>query len=147
MSSSLVVASGQGETLPDTTGHYHRDSLIREGFCERRGCEQGRMARMPRRGRWVIPEVPCHVTQRGVDRCATLSVSADHDRITYLRLLRDHLADAGVRILGWCLMTNHAHLIAVPQQETSLSVLFRRLHGRYAQYFNACSGRRGTCGR
>ena len=86
------------------------------------------MAGMPRRGRCIIPGVACHVTQRGVDRCTTFSV--DDDRLTYFRLLRDNLADAQVRILAWCLMTNHVHLIAVPQEETSLSVLFRRLHGR-----------------
>ena len=54
------------------------------------------MAGMPRRARCVIPGVPCHVTQRGVNRCTTFS--ADDDRLTYLRLLRDNLADAGVRI-------------------------------------------------
>jgi REP element-mobilizing transposase RayT len=70
-----------------------------------------------------------------VDRRAALSV--DDDRLTYLRLLRDNLADAEVRILDWRRMANQVHLVAVPQQATSLSVLFRRLHGRYAQYYNA----------
>jgi len=43
---------------------------------------------MPRRGRCVLPEVACHITQRGVDRCETFST--DDDRHTYLRLLRDN---------------------------------------------------------
>jgi hypothetical protein len=30
-----------------------------------------------------------------------------------------------------------------PRQEDSLAVLFRRVHGRYAQYFNARSGKTG----
>ncbi len=42
-----------------------------------------------------------------------------------------------------CLMTNPLHLILVPPQEGSLSVLLRRVHGRYAQYFNARWGRSG----
>ena len=46
-------------------------------------------------------------------------------------------------ILGYCLMSNHVHLIAVPAREDSLSVLLRRVHGRYAQYYNALSGRSG----
>src|ERR1035438_3704490 len=37
-----------------------------------------------------------------------------------------NLPDSGVSVLGWCLMTNHVHLIAVPAPEDSLSVLFRR---------------------
>lgn len=89
----------------------------------------------------MLPGVACHVTQRGVDRRPTFTV--DDDRQTYLRLLRENLEDAQVRILGWCLMSNHVHVVAVPQQENSLSILFRRLHGRYAQYYNARWGRTG----
>jgi hypothetical protein len=40
-------------------------------------------------------------------------------------------------------MTNHVHLIALPAREDSLSIFFRRVHGRYAQYYNACAGRSG----
>src|SRR6185312_9708960 len=88
---------------------------------------------MPRRNRCVLPEVPCHITQRGVDRCEVFS--EDQDRITYLRLIQENLADAAVRVLGYCLMSNHVHLIAVPAREDSLSILARRVHGRYAQYY------------
>ena len=96
---------------------------------------------MPRRSRCVLPGVPCHITQRGVDRCKTFSCT--QDRLTYLRLLRENLHDTDVSLLGFCLMTNHVHLVAIPAQPDSLAVLLRRLHGRYAQYFNTRSGRTG----
>jgi putative transposase len=96
---------------------------------------------MPRRSRCVLPGIPCHITQRGVDRCETFS--GTQDRATYLRLLRDNLADAQVAVWAYCLMTNHVHLIMLPEREDSLAVLLRRLHGRYAQYFNTRSGRSG----
>jgi putative transposase len=96
---------------------------------------------LPRRDRCVLPQIPCHITQRGVDRSVTFR-DAD-DRHTYLRLLRDNLSDAAVRILGYCVMTNHVHLIAVPEREDSLAVLLRRVHGRYAQFFNIRYGRTG----
>jgi hypothetical protein len=35
------------------------------------------------------------------------------------------------------------HLIAIPGREDSLAVLLRRVHGRYAQYYNARRGRTG----
>jgi REP element-mobilizing transposase RayT len=70
-----------------------------------------------------------------VDRRETFS--ADDDRLTYLHLLRDNLADAAVGILAWGRMTNPVHFVAVREQATSLSILYRRLHGRYAQYDNA----------
>jgi len=96
---------------------------------------------MPRRDRCLLPGVACHVTQRGVDRRETFS--ADADRETYLSLLRQNREDAGVGLLAWCLMTNHIHLIAIPEREDSLAVLLRRVHGRYAQYYNARYGRSG----
>jgi putative transposase len=96
---------------------------------------------MPRRDRCIPPGVPCHVTQRGVDRRETFS--DDADRETYLNLLRRNLRDAEVRVLAWCLMRNHTHLIAVPGREDSLSVLLRRVHGRYSQYYNARYERAG----
>ncbi len=88
--------------------------------------------------------MPYHITQRGVDGRETFSRTTDRD--TYIGLLRLNLSDAGVRLLGWCLMTNHVHLIAVPERADSLSVLMRRVHGRYAQYYNAHAERTGKDG-
>jgi putative transposase len=96
---------------------------------------------MSRRSRCVLPGVPCHITQRGVDRRETFS--SDDDRLAYLQLLWQNLDDAEVRLFGWCLMPNHVHLIARPEREDSLAVLLRRVHGRYAQYYNARVGRSG----
>jgi putative transposase len=41
-------------------------------------------------------------------------------------------------------MSNHIHLIAVPENATALAEFMQRVHGRYAQYLNA---RRGRCER
>ena len=101
----------------------------------------GRYARAMRGRRCLLPGIPCHVTQRGVNRGVTFN--AREDRETYLGLLRENAAEQQVRILAWCLMTNHLHLILVPPAEESLSVVLRRVHGRYAQYFNPRWGRSG----
>jgi len=82
-----------------------------------------------------------HVTQRGVDRCDVFY--SQGDRETYLHLLQANLDDAGARVLGFCLMSNHVHWVVVPEREDSLEVLFRRVHGRYAQYLNARRRRTG----
>jgi len=82
-----------------------------------------------------------HITQRGVDHCPVFQT--DSDRLTYLQLLRGSLAEADVKVLGWCLMTNHVHLVILPNREDSLALVLRRTHGRYAQYYNARIGRCG----
>jgi putative transposase len=65
------------------------------------------------------------------------------DRSLYLRLIRENQAEAGVRILAYCLMTNHVHFVAIPEREDSLALLFGRANGRYAQAINI---RKGRCG-
>ena len=87
---------------------------------------------MPRNARCVQPGLPYHITQRGTD-CRT-TFHSRQDRLVYLDLLRFNLPDSGVRVLSYCLMTNHVHLVAIPNHSDSLAVLFRRVHGRYAQY-------------
>ena len=96
---------------------------------------------MPRSSRCVWPGLAYHVTQRGTNRQRVFFT--DSDRKCYLQLLRANLEDAGVRVLAWCLMDNHVHLALIPQQEDSLAVLLRRVHGRYAQMINARRQRTG----
>jgi len=90
---------------------------------------------MPRNQRCVLPGQAYHITQRGTNRQRIFFT--DSDRSTYLRLLAQNLGDADARILAWCLMPNHIHLIALAGRDDSLSVLLRRVHGRFAQMINA----------
>jgi putative transposase len=89
----------------------------------------------------VAVGVAHHITQRGTDR-QTVFYSRG-DRRVYLDLLRQNAARAQVRVLAYCLMRNHIHLIAIPGTKESLAIWLRRTHGRYAQYLNARRGRSG----
>ena len=96
---------------------------------------------MARCCRTVVPGVAHHCTQRGTDKRKVFFTDAD--RGVYLELLKEHSAEAGLRMLAYCLMPNHVHLVAVPERLDSLGVVFRRVHGRYAQYLNVRRGRSG----
>jgi putative transposase len=96
---------------------------------------------MPRLARIIVPDCPHHVTQRGNNRQDVFFT--DDDRRAYLELLREHCAAAGVTILGYCLMTNHVHLLAVPSDEAALARALGRTHYRYTQYVNRLHGRCG----
>jgi putative transposase len=85
--------------------------------------------------RVVIVDVPHHVTQRGNARQVILS--SDRDRTTYLELLREYSQLHRLGLLGYCLMSNHVHLIAVPHGPDALSQCLKQAHGRYAGYWNA----------
>ena len=96
---------------------------------------------MPRQARVVIPGMPHHITQRGNNRQDVFFV--DEDRIAYLDLLREQCEKYAVRVLGYCLMTNHVHLVATPAQEDSLNMAVGRTHFIYTQYINRLHGRSG----
>ena len=80
-------------------------------------------------------DVPHHITQRGNARQAILTTDAD--RLAYLELLRQHCELYCLSLLGYCLMSNHVHLIAVPLTEQALAQALQHTHGRYAAYWNA----------
>ncbi|MHC4551651.1 MAG: transposase [Planctomycetota bacterium] len=96
---------------------------------------------MPRTARIVVPDVPHHITQRGNNRQDVFFV--DDDRRVYLSLLREQSQKYGLEILGWCLMTNHVHLIGRPSGDESLAKALGRTHVRYTQYINKFHGRSG----
>lgn len=56
---------------------------------------------------------------------------------TYFDCLAHYAAQAHTRILAYCLMDNHIHLAAVPEESNSLAITLRRAHGRYRLYLNA----------
>ena len=78
---------------------------------------------MPRMARVVISGCPHHVTQRGNRRDDVFFTDADRAR--YLELLSKYAARSGLAIQAYCLMSNHVHLVAVPQGEASLSAAGR----------------------
>ncbi len=89
---------------------------------------------MPRIARVVAVDVPHHITHRGNNRQDVFL--SDEDRRRYQSIVLSLLEPCGVDLLGWCWMTNHVHMVAVPARPDSLARLIRRAHSRYAQEFN-----------
>ena len=69
--------------------------------------------------RVVAAGVPHHITQRGNNRQDVFLL--DDDRRFYLETLRERSQRHGVTLLGYCLMTNHVHLVAIPERPDSLA--------------------------
>ena len=96
---------------------------------------------MPRRPRVIISGIAHHITQRGNNRQPVFHSS--DDRRFYVDLLVRHATHFGARILGYCLMTNHVHLIAVPNSEDALARTLGCTHSEYALALNHAQGRSG----
>jgi putative transposase len=96
---------------------------------------------MPRLPRIVIPGVPHHVTQRGNRRQRTFF--SENDYRVYLDLMGQSCRNFGVQIWSYCLMPNHIHLIAVPDDEVALTRAIGSGHEVYTKYLNFQRGWRG----
>lgn len=51
--------------------------------------------------------------------------------------MRTYCARRGLAVWAYCLMTDHVHLVVVPQEEGSLGTALRDTHTVYAMYFNS----------
>jgi putative transposase len=59
-----------------------------------------------------------------------------YDRDVFLRMLSEASERYGLANHGYTLMTNHHHLVSIPERETSLAQAMHHLLGTYAAYYN-----------
>lgn len=98
---------------------------------------------MPRQARIVLANTPHHIAQRGHNR-QTIFVERQ-DNLYYLETLKEWKHELNVKVYGYCLMTNHVHLIVEPNDEPeNIGKLMKRLAGRQTRYVNHQEGRSGS---
>ena len=97
---------------------------------------------MARQARLVEAGTAFHMTARGNYRQTAFHQA--EDRAEYVDLLARYSALEGLEVLGWCLMSNHVHLIGVPNCTEALARVMKRTQSDYAQRLNRRHGRR--CG-
>lgn len=73
-----------------------------------------------------------HVVPKGI--ADQIIFEDDVDRRYYLKLLRQAMLDTGIRVLAYCLMSNHVHLV-VEDADDRLSEALKYIHERYAMMF------------
>ena len=90
---------------------------------------------MARIGRFVVPDLPHHVTQRGNRRERVFFSDADY--ALYRDLLHEACARETVAVWSYCLMPNHVHLILAPATPEGLGRALGKAHRRYSAFVNA----------
>lgn len=95
---------------------------------------------MPRKRRYFRQNCFHHVMFRGVN--GENIFLDDKDKAKFCLLLQEGCEKHGLTIHGFCLMTNHIHLILLPKSE-SFQAGIHAFAFRYAQYFNRRHKRRG----
>jgi len=80
---------------------------------------------MPRVARVAPGGYVFHVLNRGNERRTIFE--ADGDYLAFLRVMAETAERVPVRILAWCLMPNHWHLLLWPKQDGELGQFMQRL--------------------
>jgi len=90
----------------------------------------------------MLPNVPVHITQRGVNRCAIFV--DDEDREHLRQLLVAATKEEDVAVHAYVLMGNHVHVLATAPAPGALSRAMRHAGHCYVQSFNRRHRRTGT---
>lgn len=91
--------------------------------------------------RIVAPGLPHHVIQRGLSGRRVFFT--DEDYSTFIDIMAASCSRHGVEIWTYCLMPDHTHLIAVPEDRVALSACIRETSRRYIRYISRRKGMRG----
>jgi putative transposase len=86
---------------------------------------------MARNARAVAVGYPHHITQRGNNREPVFL--DDQDRHIYTDLLKHYTQKFQVDIWAYCLMPNHVHLLAAPQESGALALGIGRTNQVYTR--------------
>jgi len=96
---------------------------------------------MPRIARVCADGYPHHITQRGNNK--EKAFFDDEDKRFYLEVLLRYKDKYNIKILAYCLMGNHVHILAVPEKETSFARGIGGTNLIYTQYINRRYNRSG----
>ncbi len=99
---------------------------------------------MARANRYILPGQVYHVTHRCHNRAFLLKFARDRD--AYRCMLRERLGRFPVSLLGYCLTSNHVHLLLQIQggDPRILAQFMQTLEGDFAQAYNLRKGRSGA---
>ena len=97
---------------------------------------------MPRRPRFATGGYVFHVLNRGAGRQTLFET--DHDYDAFVALLDEARRHTPMRLLAFCVMPNHWHLVLWPETDDSLSEYMRWLTVTHSQRWHAFRGTAGT---
>lgn len=99
------------------------------------------LATMARKLRKIVPGLPVHVVQRGVNKCDIFA--SDRDRLSYIEFMTEAADTHGCAVHCYALMGNHVHFLITPSKTSSLPAAMQSLNTRYVWHFNKRHERTG----
>lgn len=97
---------------------------------------------MPRSSKYLLPGYTYHITQRCHGREYLLRFAKDRD--TCLGWLREGVSRYRVPVYGYCITSNHIHVLAYADDEAAVSGLMHLVTGATAKRYNVRKERTGS---
>ena len=97
---------------------------------------------MPRKPRFFLKGVPCHIVQRGNNREPIFFEKEDY--LSYLEWLEEALIRYDCALHAYVLMTNHVHLLITTNSKDGISLTMQYIGRHYVPYINHMYDRSGT---
>jgi len=96
---------------------------------------------MPRQPRRKSESGIYHVMLRGINKQPIFS--SDADKSYFLKVLEKYRERCGFTLYGYCLMSNHVHLLLKETENFPLGAIMKRIAGSYVYWYNLCYQRVG----
>ena len=88
---------------------------------------------MPRMARKKSRTGIYHIILRGTNR--QVIFHDDEDNLRFLETLKRYKVEVEIKTLGWCLMSNHVHLL-IEEGKEDIAVTMKRIEVSFAWYYN-----------
>ena len=96
---------------------------------------------MPRRARRILDSCYLHIITQGLNKEYIYSDEEKKEKLYYLMLKKKENLD--LKILAYCIMDNHMHMIVFSEDIEIVSTYMKRLNTAYALYYNTIKDRVG----
>ena len=82
-----------------------------------------------------------HVMVQGINKEYIFSTKEMKEK--YKKLLKDNIQKSNVKLLSYCIMSNHAHMLMYVQNSQEVSKLMQKINTSFAKFYNRKNNRVG----
>ena len=97
---------------------------------------------MPRRARKLVQEIKIlHIVVHAIGQ--EYIYKEDRQKYEYIKLMKDYMNKYHIKIISYCIMDNHAHILIKFDEIKELSKFMQIINTKYAIYYNKNNNRTG----
>ncbi len=89
---------------------------------------------MPRKSRKILEKIVCHHMVQGINREYIFETNEEKEK--YLALLKKYGKQFEIKIIAYCIMNNHVHMILDTERIQNISDFMKQVNSIYAMYYN-----------